>query len=122
MSAIEPIYRYRAEVLDVHDADTYKLRIDLGFRCAVTIQCRLRGVNAPELSTLEGKDARDFVKILLGAPRFDLAMFGGPYNPVVIESYRDQQSFARWVCNVWLSDGRSLADVLIEAGHAVRWP
>jgi endonuclease YncB( thermonuclease family) len=114
MSAVEPIYRYRAQVLDVHDADTYKLRVDLGFRCAVTIQCRLRGVNAPELSTPEGKEARNFV----------LTLINGWYvqTPVLVESYKDQQSFARWVCDVWLEDGRSLADVLVEAGYAVRWP
>jgi micrococcal nuclease len=114
---MDAAYVYRADVLDVHDGDTYKLRVDLGFRCAVTIQCRLRGVNAPELNTPEGKVAQQFVQKLLKPT---------PYpeenGQVVVESYRDQQSFARWVCDVWLGDGRSLADVLVEAGYAVRWP
>lgn len=104
---MEPAYVYRAEVLDVHDGDTYKLRVDLGFRCAVTIQCRLHAASAPELSTPEGKAAREFVVGLLPAGA-----------SVVAQSYRDQQSFARWVCDVWLADGRSLAQVLIAAGHA----
>jgi endonuclease YncB( thermonuclease family) len=28
-------------------------------------------------------------------------------------------SFARWIVDVWLPDGRSYADMLLEAGHAV---
>lgn len=113
---MRPVYVYRAEVLDVHDGDTFKLRVDLGFRCAVTIQCRLHGVNCPELNTPEGKAARAFVASLLGAS----GGAGSVYDPVVIESYKDQRSFERWVCDVWLLDDRSLADVLVEAGHAHR--
>jgi endonuclease YncB( thermonuclease family) len=114
MTPIEPAYRYRAEVLDVHDGDTYRLRVDLGFRCAVTIQCRLHGVDCPELNTPEGKEARHFAMNWLM-----------PYYPeapglVVIESYKDQRSFERWVCQVWLRDGRSVGDVLVAAGHGRR--
>jgi micrococcal nuclease len=112
---MNPSYVYRADVLDVHDGDTYKLRVDLGFRCAVTIQCRLHGVDSPELNTPEGKIARDFVLTLIN---------GYSQTPVVVQSYKDQRSFERWVCDVWLDDhgldGRSLADVLVQAGHAVR--
>jgi endonuclease YncB( thermonuclease family) len=104
---MDPAYIYRAEVLDVHDGDTYRLRVDLGFRCAVTIQCRLHGVDAPELNTPEGKAARNFALE---------AIEGGE---VVIQSYKDQRSFERWVCDVWLPDGRSLADTLVQAGYAV---
>lgn len=107
----DPAYIYRAEVLEVHDADTYKVRIDLGFRCAVTIQLRLRGVDAPELPTPEGLKARDAAVALLLQ-----GMAGGQ---VVVESYKDRRSFERWVCDVWLRDGRSVADVLVEMGHAV---
>jgi endonuclease YncB( thermonuclease family) len=83
-------------------------------RCAVTIQCRLHGVDCPELNTPEGKEARHFAMNWLM-----------PYYPeapglVVIESYKDQRSFERWVCDVWLRDGRSVGDVLVAAGHAVR--
>jgi endonuclease YncB( thermonuclease family) len=108
---MEPAYVYRAEVLDVHDGDTYRLRVDLGFRCAVTIQCRLHGVDCPELGTAEGKAARLFVIATLG---FNLG--------VVIRSYKDQRSFERWVCDVWLDehDGRNLGDVILAAGHGKR--
>jgi endonuclease YncB( thermonuclease family) len=110
---MDPAYIYRAEVLDVHDGDTYKLRVDLGFRCAVTIQCRLHGVDCPELNTPEGKEARRFVSEDVFAQHFVDAQ-------VVIESYKDQRSFERWVCDVWTAGGRSVADVLVETGHGVR--
>jgi endonuclease YncB( thermonuclease family) len=106
-----PVYRYRAEVIDVHDGDTYKLRVDLGFRCAVTIQCRLHAVDCPELNTPDGENARDYVVGLLFTPPV----------PIIIESYKDQRSFERWVCDVWLPSGASLADVIVASGHGVRY-
>jgi hypothetical protein len=41
---------------------------------------------------------------------------------VVIRSYKDQRSFERWVCDVWLDehDGRNLGDVIVAAGHGKR--
>jgi endonuclease YncB( thermonuclease family) len=111
---VEPAYVYRAEVLDVHDGDTYRLRVDLGFRCAVTIQCRLHDVDCPELDTPAGKAARQFVVDTLGW-QFENARF-------VVQSYKDQRSFERWVCDVWLveRDGRNLGDVIVAAGHGKR--
>jgi endonuclease YncB( thermonuclease family) len=109
---MEPAYFYKAITEDVHDGDTYHLRIDLGFRVAISIAGRLRAVNCPELNTPEGKVARDYVKQLLITPV-------GP-TPLVVSSYKDEQSFARWVVNVWLPGDENLGDLLVEAGHAVR--
>lgn len=108
---MEAVYRYDAYVLDVHDGDTYKLRVDLGFHASLVIQCRLHGVDCPELNTQEGKLARAFVVSLFH-----------PAIPIVIESYKDQRSFERWVCDVWLDDGRSLADVLVAEKYATKYP
>jgi endonuclease YncB( thermonuclease family) len=102
---IEPAYRYRATCDRVIDGDTYHLRIDLGFHVATTIPCRLRGVDTPELGTPEGVAAKEWVARLL------LVV------PLIVESYRDRQSFARWIVDAWLPDGRSLADAIIDAGH-----
>src|SRR4051812_4762555 len=109
---IGPAYRYRAVCTRVIDADTLVLRVDLGFRCAVEFEGRLRGVNAPELSTDEGKLAREFVVAVLGDPSVR--------DPLVVESYRDKRTFARWVVDVWLPNGQSLGEVLEAAGHATR--
>jgi endonuclease YncB( thermonuclease family) len=116
MSAPAPAHVYPADVLDVHDGDTYRLRVDLGFRVAVTIDCRLHGVDAPELE-LDGRPNLPGI----AARQFVVAVFTQAHGtqPLTIASYKDARSFARWVCDVWLGDGRSLADVLIDAGHAV---
>lgn len=108
---MEPSYFYKALTERVVDGDTYHLRVDLGFYVALSIPGRLHGVDCPELKTPEGKEARDYVKTLLFT---DV----GP-TPLVVQSFRDEQSFARWVVNVWLPDDVSLAGRLLEAGHAV---
>ena len=103
---MEPVYRYRAEVLRVIDGDSFHAKIDLGFRVHLIVPVRVRGVDAPELGTHEGKLARAWaIEELSG-------------TPLVVESHKDRQSFARWVCDIWTPDG-SYADRLIEAGHAV---
>lgn len=97
-----PSFTYRAEVLEVIDADTLRLRVDLGFRCHVVIDGRVRGINAPELKTPEGVEAQKYI----------IDQIGG--LPVTIQSYRDRRSFARWIVDVWLADERGLADVIRE--------
>lgn len=102
-------YLYRARIERVIDGDTYVLVVDLGFRVSLTITGRLRGVDCPELDTPAGMAAAEFVEALRAVrPEF------------VIQSYKDQQSFARWIVDVWVTTGESLADVLVSAGHATR--
>lgn len=98
---------FRARVHRVIDADTLAVQADLGFDVAVNITVRVQGVDAPELRTPEGKAAAAFVQDLLSDPR------------VTLRTEHDR-TFARWVAEVWLADGRSLADVLVAAGHATR--
>jgi endonuclease YncB( thermonuclease family) len=102
---IAPAYRYRAKAVRVIDGDTLVLSCDLGFRCAVEIEGRIRGVDTPELPSAEGVAAREFVGSLVLA------------TPLVVESWKDRRSFARWVVDCYLPDGRSLADAIIAAGH-----
>lgn len=110
---MEPAYRYRVEeVLDVHDGDTFRARIDLGFRTYTVISIRVRGVNTPEMH-----DKDPALKLAArAAQRFSEETLKG--NPVVIESHKDVQSFSRWVCDVWAGD-RKLDEAIIEAGHGV---
>lgn len=108
---MEPAYYYKATTEEVTDGDTYRLRVDLGFRVAVTISGRIRGANSPERGTKEGKAAKAYAESIL-------LPSSGP-TPLVIQSYKDEQSFARWIVNVWLPGDVSLAGQLIKAGHAV---
>lgn len=98
-----PAFRYRADLIRVIDADTLILRVDLGLRCAVTVTVRVRNVDAPELSTTAGKDAKSLVTGWLNTAA------------ITVETYKDQQSFARWIADVWIGD-ELLADRLRSAG------
>lgn len=53
------MFDYNATVVKVIDGDTVDLSVDLGFHVSLTIRTRLIGIDAPEVSTPEGKIARD---------------------------------------------------------------
>lgn len=107
-----PAYRYKAVCARVVDGDTVQLDIDLGFHVSTGQMIRLHGVNAPEMRTPEGKAARAYMVQLL-TPE------GLPPAELVIESYRNEMSFARWVADLWIGEW-SVAETLISAGHATR--
>ena len=56
---------YRGVVSEVHDGDTVYVKLDIGFDLTVYARVRIKGINAPELSTAAGKRARDFAKAVL---------------------------------------------------------
>lgn len=58
---MEPVFRYPCEVVRVLDADTMEVRIDRGWRDYSTRTVRLAGVDTPELKTVDGRAARDWV-------------------------------------------------------------
>lgn len=57
---------YPAVITSIHDGDTCRMRIDLGFGIfAEQFACRFYGINAPELSTDEGKRSRDHLEEIM---------------------------------------------------------
>lgn len=102
------MYEYKAKVISIHDADTATFLVDLGFNTKIELNMRLYGINAPELSTQAGKDARDYLKSILpiGAD-------------VVINTYKDRkEKYGRYLAKVNYN-GADLAELLIAKGHAV---
>ena len=55
------IYIYKAKLIRVVDGDTVDLAIDLGFDTSRKERFRLYGVDAPEMNTPEGKDAKQWL-------------------------------------------------------------
>lgn len=100
---------FRGQVRRVIDADSLAVRVDLGFDVNVNIHVRVRGVNAPEDRTPEGRAASLFAMTLLAE------------SPVTLRTEHDR-SFARWIADVWLPDGTNYAARLIEAGHGQPYP
>jgi len=105
-----PAYIYHGAAKRVIDGDTLVVTTELGFTVSADVTVRIRGVNAPEHNKPGGAEATAFLKQLLSD------------RPLLVESYRDRQSFARWVCDLWTGDGLSVAEQIIAAGHGVAVP
>jgi micrococcal nuclease len=60
------IYIYKADLIRVVDGDTVDLMIDLGFDTFRHERFRLYGIDAPEMNTPEGKDAKAWLIGVLG--------------------------------------------------------
>lgn len=105
---MQPTYVYKACLARVIDGDTFVLSIDLGFHISAEKHVRLRDVNCPERSALGGPEATAFVLDLLAG------------RPLLVKTYKDQRSFIRWVCDVWVDADPAPLDVaqeIIKAGH-----
>jgi endonuclease YncB( thermonuclease family) len=103
---MDPVYRYSATLHRIVDADTYELSIDLGFKVFVTIPVRLYGWNCPEHNAPGGPEATAAATAILTG------------QPLIIESYKSRQTFARWLATIWIGED-NLGALLQAGGHAV---
>lgn len=90
----EPTFVYNAKVINVIDGDTATFTVSVGFHISVEITARFYGINAPEVSTVEGKTARAALrkKLMPGAD-------------VVIKTFKDPgDKYGRWLAVVALGD------------------
>lgn len=115
MERLIPDYIRACELHRVIDGDTVELVIDLGFRRATRERVRLKGIDAPErhTSTRAAGDA---------AALFVEDWFQAVDHPILVSHQAD--SFGRWLGSIYDlgPDGtlvNSLADALLENGHAV---
>jgi endonuclease YncB( thermonuclease family) len=108
---------YPARCVTVHDGDTATFDIDLGFGVELPAQswtgttllaCRVKGINAPELNTPEGKTARDYAQTILR-----------PGDICQLTSHGWDKYGGRYDGTITLPDGRDFATVMLETGHAV---
>lgn len=104
---------YRATCDRVVDGDTLVLFVDLGFDVFRLLPVRLSGVNAPEHNTPRGKDATKFLIGLVGDREHPSP------TDLLVAGVGRERSFARYVCDVCLTDGSNLAAMVIAAGHGV---
>ena len=116
-AAKKELYTYKALVERVVDADTIWLNIDLGFACWSRQKVRLRGIDAPELSTKKGLEAKAFVEARLKEVPF-----------VVIKTHKSDK-YDRYLADIFflkaeedggkvLSHGTFLNQELLEMGLA----
>ena len=102
---LEPAYRYRAECLTVHDGDTFWSRLDLGTHVDRRLWLRVRNLYCPELAQPGGPEARAYAETLLGG------------QALVVETFKDRQSFARYIADIWIVGHGDFAALMIEGGH-----
>lgn len=65
-AAQDDLWTYKAHVIDIVDGDTLHVSIDLGFGFTMNQTLRLRGLDAPEINSSDGKEAKEFLRNLLG--------------------------------------------------------
>ena len=101
-------YTYDAIVRDVHDGDSITVDVDCGFDLWVHgMKLRLHGLNAPELSTPEGKSAKLYLTGLLPIG-----------SPVLIETIKDRtEKYGRMLAKVQAGTV-DVNYLLISTGHA----
>ena len=106
------LFTYRAGVEKVVDGDTLRVEIDLGFGISLREYLRLRGIDAPEIGTPEGRKAKAFVERALEKSR-----------AVVLTSTRDDK-YGRYLADVFYDERGSEAYLnqrLLDEGLAERY-
>jgi micrococcal nuclease len=102
------MYDYAARVVRVVDGDTLHLDVDLGFDILRRDTFRLAGINAPELRTVEGQLAKEWLELWLRDAR-----------ELRITTVKDRKErYGRYLAWLW-ADGVNVNEAMMQAGHAV---
>lgn len=114
----EPRHYPVARVLEVHDGDTVKLDVDLGFSVHTHAWVRLKGVRAPELSEAGGPEARSVVWLWLDghAPDGYVAV-NTFWMPAQATEINEERSFIRYLGVIISPDGTDLNGYLQAKGY-----
>ena len=107
---------YRAIVEKIVDGDTIKMNIDLGFRTWIKANCRLYGINTPELNSKDeeernrAKKALEYLSEILIVGKtynivsYELDKYGRPLVMILIHGLED-----------------SVNNLMLDNNHAVRY-
>ena len=88
----EDLFTYNAQVTEVYDGDTFHAQIDVGFGMMTEQRLRLRRIDAPELETRDGKEAKAALEKILARLKgkilikvFDIDQHGRPLVDVWVQ-------------------------------------
>ncbi len=105
------VYSDLATITKIVDGDTVRVSVDLGYKVTMAIEVRINGIDAPEMWTPEGKAARVFICTLIA-----------PGQVVLFHSvHLLNDKYGRCLGDIELADGRSVAQAMLDAGHAVAY-
>lgn len=103
-------YIRSVQVVRVIDGDTVVVDVDLGFYVSVRMSCRLVGINAVELTEPRGREARDYLALLLSQ------------GAVTVHSVKADKFAGRFDAIVQVAGPASdVNQLLIDRGYAVAW-
>lgn len=100
-----PEYSYFATVTRWVDGDTVDMHVDLGFKLFAETRFRVLGLDTPERGQANYVEARVLAESLVPV---------GTTLPIKVHKVADK--YGRWLVELSTPDGRSLPDVIIEAG------
>lgn len=100
------IWTYPAVVNRIVDGDTIRLELDLGLHIWRTDNCRILGINAPELNTPEGVAAKRYAVELL------------PVDAEVLFESRQLDKYGRPLGRL-TRNGVDFGQLMLDGGHAV---
>lgn len=103
--AQQDLYTYKARLKRLIDADTLWAEIEVGFGAVTLQKLRLRGIDAPEVTTAAGRRARRFVEKLLKPCPF-----------IIVKTYKDRtDKYDRYLVDVFfLPEGKDAQVVAAE--------
>lgn len=105
------VYVVPATVVRVVDGDTIHCNLDLGWGVfKIDSSVRLDLINAPEMITPEGKEARKFLMDALG-----------PLPVQATVTSRSIDKYGRVLASVYVDKLGDLSQLMIAAGHAQAW-
>lgn len=117
---VAPYYTYKAYVIEVIDGDTIWVNIDLGFSTWTKQKLRLKGINAKELETAEGQNAKEYIEARLNQCKF-----------IAVKTYwRDK--YTRYLADIFYikretdinkvaQEGAFLNQELLDEGLAIKY-
>ncbi len=105
-----PYGPYMASVSRVIDGDTVVCLVDAGLDVYPCIVVRLARINAPEMGSEGGQEAKDYLIEQVFPSMLEPA-------PVQLKPLQ-KDPYGRYVGEITLADGRNLSDVMAESGHA----
>jgi endonuclease YncB( thermonuclease family) len=108
-TTIDGLYTYNATVADVYDGDTFYAYVDLGFGTVIKQQLRLRRIDAPELVSKEGKEAKAVLEKILMRNK----------GRILIKVSKSEDQFGRYLVDIWV-EGEPIEKDLIRKGFQAR--
>lgn len=115
------MFQYEAEILEVVDGDTLKVRIDLGFHVYIEETIRLARINTPETVQYKAQGIFDPAKVFI--------LEHAPIGSVCVVQITRTEKYGRWLAELFykpgerdrlkiLADPHVLNDDLVRAGLA----